>query len=90
MVANVYTGERVVPCMHTRKRRRISLPAGAVFQARLFDHQEEGASTERPYTASQSSRRDVSNAVLFFTPTLFQLWTPTVEISAIENRPRGV
>ena len=59
MVANVYTGERVVPCMHTRKRRRISLPAGAVFQARLLNNQEgaNSANTERYIFGKLSARR---------------------------------
>ena len=39
----------------------------------------------RTITSSESSRRDVSNANLVGTDT-----TPTVEMSSMENRPRGV
>ena len=40
-------------------------------------------------TSSESSRRHVSNADLIGTD-IFQLLIPTMEISTMENRPRGM
>ena len=66
-------------------------PPRSFFQARLLDSQE-GASTER-YVFS-SSRRHLSNADVFGTGTIPTIPTiptiNTVEISTMENRPRGV
>ena len=72
----------------TRIRQSISPHPWSVFQARLLDNQE-GANTSRYVTSSESSRRDVSYA-----ERLGELCTDTivtaVEISTMDNRPRGV
>ena len=51
---------------------RMSHPPGAVFQARLLDNGANGAIPND--TASEKSRRYVSNVDLFLVPTLFQLF----------------
>ena len=56
---------------------------GAVLQSRLLDNRWEPIPNS---TSSESSRRDVATADFFLTPTT----VPTVQISSVANRHRGV
>ena len=60
-------------------------PPGAVVHARLLDCMTTKRVPVPNGTSSDISRRDVSNADLSGTGT-----SSTVEISTMENRPRGV